>query len=168
MARETENKRAAESRSVLRLNLGAGATELPGFDAVDRKVGREVFPLDVDDESVEEIYASHVLEHFSHRQVQDVLRHWVAKLRPGGRIRVAVPDFEWIVAQYVRCNPINVQGYVMGGQVDDNDFHKCLFDSDMLTSLMVEAGLVEIARWLPEIKDCSALPVSLNLSGVKP
>jgi len=52
--------------------------------------------------------------------------------------------------------------------VDADDFHKTLFDKDRLTRLMVAAGLVLIEPWSSELKDCAALPISLNLCGMKP
>lgn len=152
----------------IRLNIGAGKTELDGFDPVDIKDGNQAYPLDYPDNSVDEIYASHQLEHFSHRLVPEVLKHWVSKLKPGGKLRVAVPDFRWVAQSYLENKPINAQGYVMGGHVDDNDRHGALFDRESLAELMMAAGVEQIHVWEPEIKDCSALPVSLNLAGYKP
>lgn len=157
------------SDGAVKLNLGAGDTELEGFIPIDKKIGKEVYPLDYADGTVEEIYASHVLEHFSHNgQVAAVLKHWVDKLEPGGRIRIAVPDFEWIAREYGAGVPIDSQGYTMGGHTDTSDIHGCLFDRESLTEIMVNAGLERIGEWKAEIQDCSALPVSLNLQGFKP
>jgi hypothetical protein len=152
----------------VRLNLGAGEPALDGFTSIEGKNGDRVYPLeDYEDGSVEEIYASHVLEHFSHRDTPDVLKHWVQKLKPGGRLRVAVPDFGYIAKAYVKGEPINTQGYVMGGHVDADDRHGALFDRENLAELMLAAGLEQIHEWKPEIEDCSGLLVSLNLAGFK-
>ena len=151
-----------------RLNLGAGSTEIEGFIAVDHKNGQEIYPLDVPDSSLKEIRASHCLEHFSHQEVAEVLKHWVDKLEPGGKLKIAVPDFRWIAEQYLAGVPIPLQGYVMGGQVDADDYHKCAFDADSLHQLMANCGLERIGRWKSEIQDCADLDVSLNLQGFKP
>jgi len=154
----------------IRLNLGAGDKPLPGFTSIDRKTGGEVYPLDgYEDGSVEEIYASHVLEHFSHNgAVVTVLQHWVDKLKPGGRIRVAVPDVRWIAKQLVDGVPIQSQGYIMGGHTDKNDHHGCIFDHAALQELMVNCGLERVGLWKAVTDDCAALPVSLNMMGYKP
>ncbi len=152
----------------LRLNLGAGDTHVSGFTSLDRKDGKEAYPLDVADGSVAEILASHVLEHFSHRQIGTVLAHWIAKLAPGGKIRLAVPDFQKIAKAYVNEEPVNVQGYVMGGHDDANDHHGCIFDRDSLAELMMDCGLERIGPWVSEIGGASSLPISLNLEGYKP
>lgn len=152
----------------VRLNIGAGESRIDGFTAIDRKAGGEAFPLDYADGSIDEIRASHILEHFSHRQASEVLTHWAAKLKPGGRLRVAVPNFKWIAEQYIAGEPINVQGYVMGGHADADDHHGAIFDAELLTEMFLAAGLERIGRWQSELQDDAALAVSLNLEGYKP
>jgi len=159
---------ALKTSGPVRLNLGAGATEIEGYEPIDRKNGQEVYPLECDDNSVDIIYASHVLEHFSHTETHKVLAHWMEKLKPGGLLRLAVPDFPWICEHYMDGEAINTMGYVMGGHVDENDRHGALFDREMLIDAMVNAGLERIGSWESEYQDCSALPVSLNLQGYKP
>lgn len=152
----------------VRLNLGGGNTHLVGFTNVDRKEGSEVYPLPHADGSVDEMVASHVLEHFLHRDTYTILSHWVQKLRPGGKIRIAVPDFDAIARDHVAGKPVNVQGYLMGGQTDGNDVHGALFDRDTLAEMMTRCGLERIGPWESDIPGCSSLPYSLNLQGFKP
>ena len=151
----------------IKLNLGAGDTQIKGFIPIDRKFGQEVYPLEYEDNSVDEIRASHVLEHFAGGAVDEVLRHWVAKLKPGGILKVAVPNFEWIAENYLAGSQINTTGYIMGGQTDENDFHYTLFDKDTLAAKMLAAGLKDLWFWKSEIQDCASLPVSLNIQGKK-
>ncbi len=151
----------------MKLNLGGGLQKIPGFVTVDRVGGQEVFPLpDHADGSIEEVRASHILEHFGHREVVDVLKEWVRVLKPGGRLRIAVPDFDWI-RQHVEDQSLPLESYLMGGQTDENDYHKSVYTERKLRDLMRYVGLTDIARWESEIQDCAALPVSLNLQGVK-
>ncbi len=152
----------------VRLNLGGGETTIDGFINIDRKCGVEAYPLPYGENSVDEIRASHVLEHFGHRRVVKVLQNWVACLKPGGLLRIAVPDFRWINDKYAKGEPIDVQGYTMGSQADDNDCHYAIFDREALTEMMINAKLERIRRWTSEIEDCARLPVSLNLQGYKP
>ena len=152
----------------VRLNLGAGDVELDGFTPIDRKTGGEVYPLDgYDDGSVTEIRASHVLEHFPYEKVPNVVKHWVAKLRPGGILRIAVPDFDYIAKQHAKGVIFDVQAYVMGGHTDENDHHGAIFNRQSLTELLVNSGCAHVRGWESEIEDCAALPVSLNMMGVK-
>ncbi len=158
---------AAAADGRVRLNLGAGEMELPGFINIDRRSGGEVYPLPYADASVDEVRASHVLEHFGHHQVMTVLREWVRVLKPGGLIRVAVPDFAYVARAYIAGETMNAQGYVMGGQTDENDAHHCIFDEPVLRRMLREAGCDRIERWTSEIRDCASLPVSLNLQARK-
>lgn len=169
----------------VRLNLGAGDWCLKGYINVDRQFqpaqhlgdddiwrdGAWVFPLTgYHDSSVDEIRASHVLEHFSHQQTAAVLAEWIRVLKPNGVLKVAVPDFAKIAAWY-NSDPnsqLPIQGYLMGGHVDENDHHGAIFDRDGLTAAFEALGLVDIGPWESEVQDCASLPVSLNLMGRKP
>lgn len=154
----------------LKLNIGAGGSTLPGFINVDDKTGHSIYPLPdwVADGSCAEIRASHVLEHFGHQEAEPLLDHWVSKLAPGGRIRIAVPNFDIIVDTYRSGQPLNPQGYVMGSQTDKYDFHKSIWSEPLLTDVLFARGLHRIGTWQSELQDCAALPISLNLEGHKP
>lgn len=151
-----------------KLNLGSGDWEIAGYDARDGKRGDVLFPLPDADGSVDEIRASHVLEHFAHNQVHDVLRDWVRVLKPGGVLKIAVPDFEWIARNYLAGAEMPVQGFVMGGQIDDLDYHRTIFDAECLQGELEAAGLIGVRKWTDSVGDDASLPVSLNLAGTKP
>ena len=167
------------SEQPLKLNIGGGTTELEGFVCVDRRNGQEAYPLPYDDESVDEIRASHVLEHFGWRESVEVIKEWARVLKTGGRMRIAVPDFRFIAEQYNHADDNGnsgdhaakmrslLFGYTMGGQTDENDFHKSAWDEGRLGGIMRSEGIHCIRRWESEIEDCAKLEVSLNLEGVK-
>src|SRR5262249_32297401 len=129
-----------------KLNLGGGFQKIPGFIIYDRKLGSEVYPLTgIVDNSIDEIRASHILEHFPYGELRAVLSDWTRALKPGGLLRIAVPDFDYIVAQYSnghRDDPM-IQGYLFGGQSDENDFHKALFNKGRLQVMLEGLGLLD-------------------------
>ena len=147
----------------IKLNIGAGSSSIPGFTAVDRKLGLEAYPLAYADNSVDEIRASHVLEHFSFGDAMKALHDWVRVLKPGGRIRIAVPDFDKCVNS---SDPDRVF-FMMGGQQDEDDFHRSAYDRKRLSDYMENAGLVNIKEWQTDGLDTSSHRVSLNLQGRK-
>lgn len=157
------------------LDIGCGTTPRPGHLAIDRRLGGEAYPLrtsggsPIADNSVDGAVASHVLEHFSHTQTASVLAEWVRVLKPGGILKVAVPDMNKVLSESAKApGTLPVEAYLMGGHVDANDHHGALFTEAKLRRLMEEAGLVDIGPWTSEINDCAALPISLNLQGRKP
>src|SRR5438105_3321848 len=131
----------------VKLNLGAGDLPLPDCLNIDRKTGGEVFPIQsrgangtpqtFADASADEVRASHVLEHFSHRDTLNVLKEWVRVLKPGGVLKIAVPNFDWIIDAYQGENvdEFPIEAYIMGGHFDENDRHGALFNRRKLTRL---------------------------------
>lgn len=149
-----------------KLNLGCGKYEIPGYLNLDGAKGDVIYPLPYPDASVDEVRASHVLEHFPHAEIPAVLSDWVRVLKPGGKLQISVPDFEDIARRYLAGQQIPVEGFVMGGQSDDRDYHKSIFDNESLTAVMRSVGLRDIVKWEGH-GDCSAYPISLNLQGTK-
>jgi len=157
----------------MKMNLGAGDVPLPGYEPVDARAGKPAYPLACPDNSAEEIYASHLLEHFGWRETLAVLKDWVRALAPGGRLRIAVPDLDWVLDRLaaVRAGKepdCPVESWLFGSQDYPENFHKACFTRAKLNNFMVAAGLENIGPWKSEIQDCAAEPVSLNLQGYKP
>ena len=151
----------------IKLNIGAGPTRLEGWTAIDRKLGSEAYPLkDYADNSVDEIRASHILEHFGHNEVPLVLKEWSRVLKPGGRMRIAVPDVEKVMELRSKGDEL-WRGYMMGGQTNENDYHRTVFDYDALNQMMDLVGLVNIRIWESDNTDTASHPCSLRLEGTK-
>ncbi len=150
-----------------RINLGAGEAEIDGYDnSFDKKHGKDAHPLDLPDDSVDELRASHLFEHFGHHYAQQVLLDWKRVVKPGGLIKIAVPDFEKIAQMYLDGEPGPYQGWICGGQVDQYDVHLAQYSWNTLRELMQSCGLVGIHKWEGE-GDCSTLPISLNMAAYK-
>ena len=151
-----------------RLDIGSGPVPLEGWEAWDISQGRDARRLDgIADGSLDAIRASHVLEHVGYRETVDVLREWARALRIGGELFVAVPDFDRIVASYVNGDGSPVEGYLMGGQTDEHDQHRAIFNRQKLTDALATAGFDVVGDWSGDPGRCSSLPVSLNLRAVK-
>ena len=157
------------TEKTIRLDLGASNRSPDGFTPMGNAHGTAIFPLDkFADGSVDEIRASHVLEHFPSAQIPAVIAEWVRTLRPCGTIKIAVPDFAKIAENYLAGVNQPTEAFIMGGQTAHDDFHKAMFDEAQLKTAMAQAGLMLIRRWESELPDCASLPISLNLMGTKP
>ncbi len=168
-----------------KIEIGPGPYPLEGFESVDC-VGRPnhwacwgVDRLPFDDNSVDLIYASHVLEHVPWQKTGDALAEAYRVLKPGGSIEVWVPDFEYIVECYKyrtcgdswrRDNPegdtmkwINGRLYAYG---DLANHHRAAFDAEYLRDCIVKAGFTSGGR-LSKPRGYDHGPIGLGWRGVK-
>lgn len=175
----------------VRIHLGCGQIAAAGFINVDTRPGPHVhYVCDVTDLTVfadnqaDLVYASHVLEHVPHPALRETLWQWRRVLRPGGVLRLSVPDFDKIVAIYQSCerDMASVQAVLMGGQEERSNTHYTAFNRTYLEEKLREAGFEEVRPWRPEevadhdFEDWASRPlersgrrfdVSLNLEAVK-
>lgn len=137
------------------LNVGAGETRIPSFINID---ARHIPGIDIvtsaddlhmfEDLSVDLIYSCHVLEHFGRDRAADVLREWHRVLRPGGMLRIAVPDFAAVVSVYMKTGDLRLLlGHLVGGQRHALDLHRMVFDFRLLRDLLEDAGFRNIRRY---------------------
>ena len=91
------------------LNVGCGDTFHPEWTNVDMvshsphvRAYNLLKGLPYPDHRFEAVYHSHVLEHFPREKAADFIRECFRVLKPGGIIRVVVPDLEDIVREYIK------------------------------------------------------------------
>lgn len=147
-----------DKQKPVRLHLGCGKRYIPGFLHIDAQlyphvdVVSDIANLElIPDVSVDLIYASHVLEHFGRWEFDGVLAEWFRVLKPGGVLRLAVPDFAVCAKLYYEkglADGLNgLIGLICGGQRDQHDFHKMIFDEPFLTRALEEVGFSRVHRW---------------------
>ena len=83
--------------------------------------------------SVDAILAEHVWEHLTPDQAVAAARNCFAYLRPGGRLRIAVPDG-------LHPDPEYIEAVRPMGSAKGSDDHKVLYTCDTLKHLMENAG----------------------------
>ncbi|MEG3982873.1 discoidin domain-containing protein [Microcoleus sp. T3B2] len=171
------------SRESIYLHLGCGNLDHPEFINIDIRPAphidyvRAIDDLSIfADESVDLIYASHCLEHFSHIEIPRILKEWHRVLKVDGILRLAVPDLDLIIKMYHdHGNCIGaILGRLMGGQDYEFNYHKTIFNQASLEHLLLEvANFKEVRMWQPgttdltNFPDCSHDPVSLNMEAIK-
>ncbi|MCX5806890.1 MAG: methyltransferase domain-containing protein [Proteobacteria bacterium] len=106
-------------------------------------------------ESIDEVYARHVLEHLTYKDALRSLRHWLAVLKVGGRIDINVPDLEKHIEQlkmdgnspYVNlpiANKDHAMAGIYGWQRNDRDIHKWGYSHDSLSLMLRRTGFANI------------------------
>jgi len=131
--------------------------------------------------SVEEVYASHVLEHLGYTtELPQALREILRVLRPGGRLMAAVPDLEILCKLFVhpQSGPRErweIMRRIFGGQLDAFDVHKVGLWTEYFAGVLHEIGFVDIRRVesFGLFQDGSTatfggVPISLNVDARKP
>jgi len=139
----------------MKLHLGCGKRYIEGFfhiDAMPAPHVDHVCAIDnlgfIQSDSVELIYCCHVLEHFKRGEVRRVLTEWFRVLRPGGLLRLSVPDFAQICEIYRQHRDLQlVLGALYGGQSYLYNVHYNAFDFDSMREVTEEAGFTGLVRY---------------------
>lgn len=176
----------------MKLHLGCGEKILDGFLNVDIRP-REVVDIvaNVSDlnmfekNSIETIYACHVLEHLGRHEYQKTIKHWYEMLMTGGVLRLSVPDIESVFIHYSKHKDLNVlRGLIWGGQTYDQNYHYCGWDFQTLSSDLLDVGFSKVSRYewrntehshvddfsqcyLPHMDKENGLLMSLNVEAIK-
>jgi len=90
------------------INLGSGLKKIDDcinidFFSFSDKADYEAdfrYPLKIDDDSVDGIFTEHVLEHLTYDQVERLIKECYRILKPGGIIRIIVPDVSIFIEKY--------------------------------------------------------------------
>lgn len=131
----------------LKLDIGGAADPYAPdeYTVVDIAEGSEIEAdcrtLPMDDDSVDAIWASHILEHLAVADVPVALSEWFRVLKPHARAIIRVPNFEY-VAKYWLTGPDRAwaEAMVFGHQSNDGEFHKSAHTAGSLKADAEAAG----------------------------
>ena len=98
-----------------------------------------------EDESIDEIYASHVVEHIDQKNIKKTLKGINRVLKNDGKFYISVPDLDILCRIFIeKTAPLKVKFHVMrmmfGGQIDEFDYHYFGWNYEFLNSYLIEAG----------------------------
>ncbi|MCX6153153.1 MAG: glycosyltransferase [Candidatus Kapabacteria bacterium] len=134
--------------SPLLLNLGCGNDFKEGFINIDLYskdpgiVKMDVRELDLPDSCADLVFASDILEHISHREIDDTLFEWSRVLKPGAEIIIRCPSLKLQMNAYLSgAWDADIASYmIFGGQTNRGDYHCVGFDQQSLTAHLNNAG----------------------------
>lgn len=79
------------------------------------------------DNHADVVFSSECLEHFPWKQYQEALKEWARILKPGGLMRIEVPDFLAACRQIILMDSLegdrSMQQIFFAEQMNPNDFH---------------------------------------------
>lgn len=180
----------------MKLHLGCGERYLEGYIHIDLGDYDHIdYQIPVDDlsvfenNSINEIYASHVIEYFDRDEVKTLLKEWNRVLVDGGVLRLAVPNFENLIKVYELTGSIDdILGPLYGKWNAINEttiYHKTVYDKESLTKVLEDATFKEVKKWdwqsvfasinyddhaqayFPHMDKKNGIHVSLNLECIK-
>jgi predicted SAM-dependent methyltransferase len=142
----------------MKLHLGCGIKRLPGFVHIDVRpeTKPDIVSLaqslpTISNNSVQEIYYCHGIEHLRYAEVQPALREWRRVLIPGGVLRLAVPDFVALVDIYENAyngaTLKSIRYAINGGQEYPDNIHYSVWDFFTLQDELIKAGFNEVKRY---------------------
>ncbi|TGL99216.1 class I SAM-dependent methyltransferase [Leptospira jelokensis] len=140
----------------LKLHIGSGPINLEGWVNIDARAANHihlntnsVMLEEFSDHSIAEIYMCHVLEHFNISEIESILKRYKQKLKIGGILRISVPDFDLLIKIYEQTNKSIklITPSILGGQDYEYNFHKIIFNRELLASILEKVGFKNIEEW---------------------
>ena len=103
------------------------------------------------DDSIDEVYASHVVEHIDQKNIKKTLRGINRVLKKDGKFYISVHDLDILCRIFIEKKaPPKVKFHVMrmmfGGQTDEFDYHYFGWNYEFLNSYLIEAGFKKNER----------------------
>ncbi len=150
------NPVSSTSEKPLRLHIGSGAQQLPGFLNVDLRpfpgvdlVADVTEGLELGEDSVEAVFAEHFLEHLPVGKALDFLVEVHRVLRQDGWVRLSTPNLDWVWKTHYRLEA--TEGEKRDFSVALNRAfhgweHKFLWNRETLGEALRAAGFEEV-RW---------------------
>jgi predicted SAM-dependent methyltransferase len=146
----------ATEAGIKRLNWGCGASGEPGWINSDRKTGPRIdLPCDIRDglplpsDSIDYVVSVHALQEIPYQEVVTVLGELRRVLKPGGVLRLVLPDLERAIAAYQRGDreyfliPDEDAASLsakLALQVTWYSYSRMLFTRDFIHELLAKAG----------------------------
>lgn len=183
----------------MKLHLGCWHRVFPGFinidlcdlPHIDYNSNIDKLPF-IKTETVDYIYCSHAFEYFDLQKAHEVLKEWNRVLKPGGILRIAVPDFDKLIQVYSETGDINrILGPLYGKMSihTENDievqlFHKIVYNFSLLEKVMLDSGFINIRKYdwretehsmfddhsqayFPHMDKSNGILISLNVEATK-
>ena len=117
--------------------------------------------LKFDDGSIDNIYTSHMVEHLTSRKIDLFLKEVKRVLKPGGVIRIAVPDLNLLVDRYISdhnadlfIDSLYMSTRSMDGFLDRLKYlilgprhHQWMYDQNSMINLLSSYGFVNVQSY---------------------
>lgn len=133
------------------------------------------------DNSVDEIYTRHLIEHFTFKEFLSTLQEWNRVLKIRGRLYIICPNLIWHLKQIINSNHKSFYekipgknnhrywgfGSLFGWQQDKYDVHKFGYYFELLRDILEEFGFDKIKNLTDKSKSLEKTPWHLEVEAIK-
>lgn len=176
-------------------NVGCGKRNWPGWVHVDGAdfphiESHNITLAEVESGTINLLYSSHLISYLDQKEFANLLECWYKKIKRGGTLRIATPDFNALKNVYILTSDFSKIAGPLYGRMAMNEgliYHKYCYDYDTLSFMLMDAGFKNIQLYdhrktkehpntgdfNDPFDDCSAAYingtlVSLNIQAKKP
>jgi len=155
------------------LDIGCGENSKKGDIGLDLRKTRstdivaDARMLPFNDESFDNVYSSHLIEHFSHREVRNVLLEWIRVLKKSGAIEIRCPDLRARALLFFLSPSWQNVKNIYGEQDYVGNQHRSGFSFRLLKHLLESCGVRNVKRIINGYKGIPFIPDCLHVKGVK-
>jgi predicted SAM-dependent methyltransferase len=152
----------------IKLNIGCGTDYKKSWINIDNNSDHNIekldlnwdlrYPLPFEDNSVDFIFNEHFFEHITPEEALPIMQDLKRVLKPGGVMRIAMPDLESVVSHYLHV-PLNKDHVIKDYHFEhvktpaewiNMSFrwwgHQWLYDWEELQRRLMEAGFTKMKR----------------------
>ncbi len=190
--RAIKNKKAIHfllySGEQIKLEFGAGNRKMKGWTTIDMNYSCDIFldlrsPIPFPDNSVDQIYSSHLLEHFDYSDLVKFLAECYRILKKSGSFKVAVPNAKIFLDAYLNQEELDVDYYFRykpafnnNSKIDYVNYiaymdgeHRYMFDEENLSIILANAGFsnVRLREFDPSLDIEQRDQFSIYAGGIK-
>ncbi len=141
----------------LKIHIGCGKRDfgdkwvhIDGDTSFKHVKNNDIYLFGYNNNTVDEIYASHFIEYFDRQEVVELLKCWKNALKEGGILKLAVPNFPVLVEIYQKYLDLDIiLGPLFGRMKMDAKtiYHKTCYDYISLYNVLSECGFKNIKTW---------------------
>ena len=142
-----------KNKKQIKLELGPGEKPKKGYIHMDiRKLPHieivgDCTKLDMcEDESIDEIYTCHLIEHFCWRDIPSIIKEWYRVLKKGGKLIINCPNLKLFCTLWTNGFFSDAQALrsIYGNQDYKENFHKAGFSIGTLSYLLINIGFKNV------------------------
>jgi predicted SAM-dependent methyltransferase len=140
---------------MIKFNVGCGKRNWPGWVNVDGADLPHIHDHDITlkyqpNDYIDLLYSSHLIAYFDREEADELLAGWYKKIKPGGVLRLATPNFSKLMYIYNSFGAYSqIEGPLYGRMEMNGQFiyHKTCYTDGYLRELLKYVGFRNVHRY---------------------